>query len=164
MEIVILDELSATVFVKKATVPCVMVSIVGTRQEPVAFATNPYVREILRLRFNDIDYGECVTGRVRVPRAADFVLLPPFAQRVANDPPSVVAVHCYSGISRSSAVAQALADKWGLPLDVWHERKYYANLRVYTLACKALDVPRTKADMELRYAWRLAYSSWHSTY
>lgn len=55
-------------------------------------------------------------------------------------------VHCQAGISRSAAVAQFVADRYGVPIDQANPDTSAANARVLRLLNKAMDgIPFTEA-------------------
>lgn len=81
---------------------CAIISITDVGSSENQFGRNPHIKGILRLSFDDVDFGEdnCITkedGR----RILNFVQ--EYVRRV-----EMIVVHCEAGISRSAGICAAL--------------------------------------------------------
>lgn len=161
MRIEILDELSAVRFAETTTERTAMISIVGKGSKPLAFPRNESVVSTLRMRFNDVDWGERHAGGP--PSLKDFEGLSEFVDSLAETKPDVLAVHCGSGISRAPAVAQAVAERLGIEADFWNRRTCFPNLKVYELAKMELGDPISDDRARELYEMRGAVSAWNAT-
>lgn len=120
-----------------AEVPYVVISISDPDQSDVLLPPSPHLQDILRLRFHDIEqpYGDFI---LMVPRQAQEI-----SDFVHRWQPTVelMVVQCEGGISRSAAVAAAIAHRF-YGDDSYFFDEYLPNLHVYNLVRVALESHR----------------------
>lgn len=81
---------------------CVIISITDTLSPDNEFADNRHIKGILRLKFDDCDFGEknCI-------QKTDGVKIIDFVNNNINNIQKII-VHCEAGVSRSAGVCAAL--------------------------------------------------------
>ena len=91
------------------------------------------VKAVFNMRFDDTDNafndGSANDG--------SFTGLRDFIDGLSVD---TLIIHCYAGISRSSAVAAAVGEYCGLRLKIWSNKRYKPNILVYELVKKELGL------------------------
>lgn len=113
-------------------VPHVIISITSGVEDVARLRTNEHCRGILRLSFPDADVASDrftdadLFSKHHARQVWDFVLR-------HRDAVKRVVVHCDAGISRSPAVAAALARALGGDDAEFFAGKYQPNMRVYRL-------------------------------
>lgn len=113
---------------------------------------NEHVKDVLPLFFDDITEEEYKV-------APDLKLMHPFHVEAIKefldkykDTDYTLIVHCYAGISRSSAVAAACALYLGLSDNfIWDDYYYSPNTYVFTLMNEQLKLGLTPEDITKRY-------------
>lgn len=87
---------------KELPYSCVIILITDPGEEPVLFATNPGIKAVLKLQFEDvIDESPLSMDSRDAERIIDFV-------NIWKDSVESIVVHCEAGISRSAGVCSAL--------------------------------------------------------
>lgn len=118
--------------------PHVLVSIHAPHIAPPALPPDPNRRETLTLCFDDAEPGEpaLLIPEPRLMSERQAVRLWRFIERWRAEV-SVVAIHCAAGMSRSPAVAAALAEAYGQDSREYF-RRYEPNPHVFETMRKAI--------------------------
>lgn len=130
----------------------ILISISSLDEEapkfPNCYKWESSCRGLIRLSFNDLerDYSE----ELLAPKQGDFSGLKTFIDTFKdNNAIKDIVVHCAAGISRSSAVAAAIAQY--LDLDefnlIWNNDLYIPNELVYRLALNEFDLKLCEAQL-----------------
>lgn len=109
-----------------------IISITDVGQPPNSFCPQSWLKDILRLQFNDVEAFSAlaITGE-DARRICEFALA--IKGRVSR-----LIVHCEYGVSRSAAVAAAIMKAFtGDDSPVWDSPCYEPNLTCYSLVQKA---------------------------
>lgn len=146
MEIKIMSEIGAIKYSKSCTNSTALISITCPCDEDVAFAKNENIKAIFRMKFNDLDVGESTISELPPATIENFDGLKEFLDNLPDI--DVLVIHCGAGISRSSAVAAAIDEYFGIGYDVWSRKEYFPNLHVYKLACRELGIGKTQEDYD----------------
>ena len=121
-----------------AQVSTSVISITSTEEDDLEFSGNTNIRSVLHLKFNDLteEYDEYGMPYGRpLPIQKDFDGLRDFVTALDCDR---LIVHCWEGVSRSAAVAQAIYEFRGRTDTVRAEQPGRPNPLVYTLARREL--------------------------
>lgn len=121
-----------------AQVSTSVISITSTEEDDLEFSGNTNIRSVLHLKFNDLteEYDEYGMPYGRpLPKQKDFDGLREFVDALDCDH---LIVHCWEGVSRSAAVAQAIYEFRGRTDTVRAEQPGRPNPLVYTLARREL--------------------------
>ena len=121
-----------------AQVSTSVISITSTEEDDLEFSGNTNIRSVLHLKFNDLteEYDEYGIPYGRpLPKQKDFDGLRDFVTALDCDR---LIVHCWEGVSRSAAVAQAIYEFRGRTDTVRAEQTGRPNPLVYTLARREL--------------------------
>ena len=121
-----------------AQVSTSVISITSTEEDDLEFSGNTNIRSVLHLKFNDLteEYDEYGMPYGRpLPKQKDFDGLRDFVTALDCDR---LIVHCWEGVSRSAAVAQAIYEFRGRTDTVRAEQPGRPNPLVYTLARREL--------------------------
>lgn len=121
-----------------AQVSTSVISITSTEEDDLEFSGNTNIRSVLHLKFNDLteEYDEYGMPYGRpLPKQKDFDGLRDFVTALDCD---CLIVHCWEGVSRSAAVAQAIYEFRGRTDTVRAEQPGRPNPLVYTLARREL--------------------------
>ena len=121
-----------------AQVSTSVISITSTEEDDLEFSGNTNLRSVLHLKFNDLteEYDEYGMPYGRpLPKQKDFDSLRDFVTALDCDR---LIVHCWEGVSRSAAVAQAIYEFRGRTDTVRAEQTGRPNPLVYTLARREL--------------------------
>ena len=121
-----------------AQVSTSVISITSTEEDDLEFSGNTNIRSVLHLKFNDLteEYDEYGMPYGRpLPKQKDFDGLRDFVTALDCDR---LIVHCWEGVSRSAAVAQAIYEFRGRTDTVRAEQTGRPNPLVYTLARREL--------------------------
>lgn len=121
-----------------AQVSTSVISITSTEEDDLEFPGNTNIRSVLHLKFNDLteEYDEYGMPYGRpLPKQKDFDSLRDFVTALDCDR---LIVHCWEGVSRSAAVAQAIYEYRGKADTVCAEQPGRPNPLVYTLARREL--------------------------
>ena len=121
-----------------AQVSTSVISITSTEEDDLEFSGNTNIRSVLHLKFNDLteEYDEYGMPYGRpLPKQKDFDGLREFVDALDCDH---LIVHCWEGVSRSAAVAQAIYEFRGGTDTVRAEQPGRPNPLVYTLARREL--------------------------
>ena len=106
---------------------CIIVSITDVGSSPNNFnEENKYVKAILPLQFDDVDYGQknCITSE-------DARMIIDFVSKWINKV-NLVIVHCEAGISRSAGVCAALMKIFnGNDFEIFDNLRYAPNMTCY---------------------------------
>jgi protein-tyrosine phosphatase len=106
---------------------CIIVSITDAGSSSNNFnEENNYVKAILPLQFDDVDYGQknCITSE-DARMIIDFVLK--WINKV-----NLVIVHCEAGVSRSAGVCAALMKIFnGSDFEIFNKPRYIPNMSCY---------------------------------
>ena len=113
-------------------VTSLMISITNPAQPLATLRSN--WGAIHRLQFHDVDSYDYLGHKVFNNTDAEGICQ--FLQAHANTTSGIV-VHCHSGVSRSTAIAKALAEHYRLAL--YPEEPKYYNPLVYKIMRKALS-------------------------
>lgn len=102
--------------------------------EPLALPTAPACVGVLSIECLDHEHGASAMGGFLLAHARQIVYA------VTSLPPTVaeIVVHCQAGISRSPAVAAALAHLFGVDDTPFYGYPHYPNRQVYHVMCDAL--------------------------
>ena len=106
-----------------------LISIVDKNEELLEWSDN--VVDIFTMKFDDTDDSL----KDASPNKRAFKGLKNFVDNLKTE---VLIVHCYAGISRSSAVAAAIGEYLGIRLKIWTDRHYDPNILVYELTKEEL--------------------------
>ena len=113
-------------------VPHVIISITSGAEDVARFRANEHCRGILRISFPDAEVASekfadaDLFSRRHARQIWDFVL-------IHRDSVQRIVIHCDAGVSRSPAVAAALARTLGGDESEFFTGKYHPNMRVYRL-------------------------------
>lgn len=113
-------------------VPHVVISITSSPDDQARIRANPQCRGVLRLSFADADVASEIIGE-------DALFTPEQARRIwefvvaHRDHVERIIVHCDAGVSRSPAVAAALARALNGDDSEFFGGRYTPNRRVYRL-------------------------------
>ena len=121
-----------------AQVSTSVISITSTEEDDLEFSGNTNIRSVLHLKFNDLTEGYDEYGMPYgrpLPKQKDFDGLREFVDALDCDH---LIVHCWEGVSRSAAVAQAIYEFRGRTDTVRAEQPGRPNPLVYTLARREL--------------------------
>ena len=132
MKILVMSEMAAVEYVKNTKEYISIISITSTLEDDVIFEHNRTVKGIFRMKFNDVlstDDG------FDAPKQSDFNGLKKF---IDNLNCNILVIHCFAGVSRSSAVAAAVMDYLKIEHDLFNNNEYEPNTLVYKLAKKEL--------------------------
>lgn len=106
---------------------CIIISITDVGSFPNHFnKENKYVKAILPLQFDDVDYGQdnCITSE-------DARMIVDFVSRWSNKV-NLVIIHCEAGISRSAGVCAALMKIFnGNDFEIFDNPRYAPNMSCY---------------------------------
>ncbi len=122
-----------------AQVSTSVISITSTEEDDLEFSGNTNIRSVLHLKFNDLTEGYDEYGMPYgrpLPKQKDFDGLREFVDALDCDH---LIVHCWEGVSRSAAVAQAIYEFRGRTDTVRAEQPGRPNPLVYTLARHELN-------------------------
>lgn len=130
----------------------ILISISSLDEEapkfPNCYKWESSCRGLIRLSFNDLerDYNE----ELLAPKQGDFSGLKTFIDTFKdNNTIKDIVVHCAAGISRSSAVAAAIAQY--LDLDefnlIWNNDSHIPNELVYRLALNEFDLKLSETQL-----------------
>ena len=117
-----------------AQVSTSVISITSTEEDDLEFSGNTNIRSVLHLKFNDLteEYDEYGMPYGRpLPKQKDFDSLRDFVTALDCDR---LIVHCWEGVSRSAAVAQAIYEFRGRTDTVRAEQPGRPNPLVVALA------------------------------
>jgi predicted protein tyrosine phosphatase len=116
---------------------CAIISISGVYAEDNKFAKNPFIKGILRLRFDDVEVASVDYTPISITDAEAIVA---FVEKV-KDKIDMLVVHCYAGVSRSAGVAAALMAYYnGDDMPIFQNGKYSPNMLCYRTMLKALQI------------------------
>lgn len=106
---------------------CIIISITDVGSSPNYFnKENKYVKAILPLQFDDVDYGQdnCITSE-------DARMIIDFVSKWINKVDLII-VHCEAGISRSAGVCSALMKIFnGSDFEIFDNPRYAPNMTCY---------------------------------
>jgi len=105
---------------------CLIISITDCGSVPNQFKSNPHIKGILRLEFDDVDFGEknCITPE-QGNKIVNFV-----TPRINNI--DLIIVHCEAGISRSAGICAALMKIFtNDDSEIFDNPKYAPNMSCY---------------------------------
>lgn len=125
-----------------------IISIVGTGVPKVMFASNPNIKAVFHMSFDDV----LVPEDDKIPPVQDdFRGLKEFVDSLSV---KVLLVHCAAGISRSAAVATAIAEYLGRSGNcvLVTKQEYNPNMMVYRFACKELGISPADAIQSVQQA------------
>jgi predicted protein tyrosine phosphatase len=111
-----------------------IISIIDPDRESNDFRPQPWLKEVLELKFKDVEAGiaQCITKR-QARKIADF------AKRHYGQVERFI-VHCEYGISRSAGVAAALSEYFeGHDNGIFTNRAYSPNMTCYDYVLAALQ-------------------------
>ena len=106
-----------------------LISIVDKGAKSIEWPSN--VKELFSMKFDDTDNSIIDAS----PKERSFKGLKEFIDNVTSE---TIVVHCYAGISRSSAVAAALGEYLNIKQKIWTNKRYDPNLLVYELTKQEL--------------------------
>ena len=130
--------------------PYIIISIHNPDQPPAKIPTDPNLRAILALAFDDCRHAirDTDTPELSPMTAAHAAQIRDFV-RLHQPHIAAIVVHCEQGFSRSPAIAAAVSETLGLdPCLFW--QGYGANRDVYDMVMDAFEPPSA------RYPRRLA--------
>ena len=106
-----------------------VISIVDKKNKTIHWGEN--VKYLFNMKFDDTDnfLNDSSATKKSFKGLKDFI---------DNLDVDVLVIHCYAGISRSSAVAAAIGEYLGLKMKIWTNPKYDPNVLVYELVKKEL--------------------------
>lgn len=148
---------------------CIIISINEVRGSMSNLAFNSKVKDILRLRFDDIE-PKVVERLVKTNKAErEYILftkemallIKDFINMWVNKGINKIIVHCAAGVSRSGAVACTLSRYYnGSDISYFSKGCVYPNELVYELMCKALDLNFNLKELKRlkRYSAKVASS------
>ena len=106
---------------------CIIISITDVGSSPNHFnKENKYIKDILPLQFDDVDYGQknCITYE-------DARMIIDFVSKWTNKV-NLVIVHCEAGISRSAGVCAGLMKIYnGDDFEIFDNPRYCPNMSCY---------------------------------
>lgn len=153
MKITVMSRNEAIAYSLREKIPaCVIVSISCINDEYPSFISSKYrsskIKDVFPMKFNDLekDYG-IAKDRFRAPVQKDLNGLKDFIDKYKDQVEEIV-VHCAAGISRSSAVAAAIAlyleeDEKAI---IWNNYKYRPNRLVYKLTRNEFGIATTEEE------------------
>lgn len=103
MKFEVMSRGKARAFSYRPDIPdCIIVSITDCFARLNQFYPNPHIKGVLRLQFDDVDFGEenCITEK-EGQKIVEFV-------NRFRDQVQEIVVHCEAGVSRSAGVCAAL--------------------------------------------------------
>lgn len=136
MKIIVLPEDEAVKMATSSSDKMAIISITNRLSKNVIFPSNDNIISILDMKFDD-EYLPKGNG----PRQEHFEGLKEFIDDI-HDKAGLLIVHCAAGMSRSPAVAEAIA-KYLDGVDVIYTNSEYPNEKnylVYKFACNELGV------------------------
>ena len=125
-----------------------IISIVGTGVPKVMFASNPNIKAVFHMSFDDV----LVPADDEIPPVQDdFRGLKEFVDSLSV---KVLLIHCAAGMSRSAAVATAIAEYLGHSGNcvLVTKQEYSPNMMVYRFACKELGISPASAIQSIQQA------------
>lgn len=128
MKILVMSEMAAVEYVKQTKQNISIISITSTLEDDVVFKHNGTLKSIFRMKFNDI--LSTIDG-FDAPKQSDFNGLKKFVDNLDCE---VLIIHCFAGVSRSSAVAAAVMDYLKMEHNLFNSNEYEPNILVYKLA------------------------------
>lgn len=150
----VLSRIKAIEYSYKKEIPKSIIISISEPHSKVPYfdLTNPQIIEVLPLFFDDITEAE----KAYCPDAVlmtyeDVLAIKTFLERYKASDYTLI-VHCYAGISRSSAVAAASALYLGLSDDfIWDDFHYSPNHYVFSLMNEVLQLNVTPEAFKERY-------------
>jgi len=130
--LLVLNRFSAMDFT--AEKPYVVISVTDPDKPDVLLQLSPNLRGLLRVRFHDIHRpkpGFILMDADQANEIAGFV-------RQWHDKVEIVVIQCEGGISRSAAIAAAIAHRFSGD-DLYFFQKFLPNQHVYDLVRVALE-------------------------
>lgn len=117
-----------------------VISITSTEEQSVDFRNSPCVDSVLHLKLNDLteEYDEegIPYGRP-LPEQRDLDGLKAFADKLETER---LIIHCWEGVSRSSAVAAGIYEYRGCVDTLRTTQCFVPNRRIYALVCRELGI------------------------
>lgn len=153
MLINVLSRNEATVYALREEIPTtIIISISCLTDEYPSFVYSKYrsskVKDVFAMKFNDLEKDYSIAGLKYVgPKQEDLKGLKEFIDKNKDSVEQII-VHCSAGISRSSAVAAAIALYVGEDEKkiIWDSYKYCPNRLVYKLARNEFNISTTEED------------------
>lgn len=153
MLINVLSRNEAVVYALREEIPTtVIISISCLTDEYPSFVYSKYrsskIKGVFAMKFNDLEKDYSVAGLKYVgPKQEDLKGLKEFIDKNKDSVEQII-VHCSAGISRSSAVAAAIAlyleeDEKAI---IWNNNKYCPNRLVYKLARNEFNIATTEEE------------------
>lgn len=140
MIIQICSQAEAVALARSVPMKTSIISITTKEDGNVLFPDNPNIDAVLNLKLNDltreVDEEGFPYGRP-IPKAEDLTGLKAFIEGLNCD---CLIVHCWEGVSRSSAVAKAIYESRGRTDELRSDRKLIPNPLIYTLARRELKL------------------------
>jgi len=134
----------------QCTTPHVVISITDPKESEVTFPQNPYRKDILRLKFYDLDKTKITQNskieaslRSQFPDLDTYLFSPTHAQQILDFAMEYCLVqkithfiiHCQAGISRSAACGAALSKIYNKSDDYFFNY-YHPNRYIYQTILK----------------------------
>lgn len=163
----VLSRIKAIEYSFKSSIPdTIIISISEPNSKAPHFDTrNEHIKDVLALFFDDIVEAEWkIAPDLKLMHPFHVEAIKEFLDKYRETDYNLV-VHCYAGISRSSAVAAASALYLGLSDDfIWNDFHYSPNEFVLNLMNQQLSLGLTAEDIASRYKLnQFKYDEYYNT-
>ena len=130
----------------------IIISISESNTPKPTFCASSDILDILYLHFDDIYKEDLLLNPMyKIMTTKDAIKIQKFIDKYKNKVDKII-VHCYAGISRSSAVACGISlylnkdDYW-----IWNSNGYYPNKWCLTVMNNTLNLGLSEEDIQLKY-------------
>lgn len=130
----------------------IIISISESNSPKPTFCASSDILDILYLHFDDIHKEDLVLNPMyKIMTTKDAINIKNFVDKYKDEVDKII-VHCYAGVSRSSAVACGISlylqkdDYW-----IWNNNDYYPNKWCLNVMNNTLDLGLNEEDIQFRY-------------